>query len=100
MLYDHAYAEGRGQGFADVLFINERGRITEGAIHNVFVRHGAQWRTPATTSGLLPGVYRRHLLATNCAITEGILTPQDLRTADEIWLTNAVRGIRRATLTS
>ena len=97
-LYDHAYTEAKRQGFADIIFINERGHITEGAIHNIFVRHGAQWRTPPTTAGLLPGVYRQHLLATHSEIAEANLTPDCLRTADEIWLTNAVRGIRKATL--
>ena len=97
-LYDHASAEGRRQGFADVMFINEHGHVTEGAIHNIFVRQGAQWRTPPVSDGLLPGVYRNHLLATRTSIIESSLTPEDLRTADELWLTNAVRGIRRATL--
>jgi para-aminobenzoate synthetase/4-amino-4-deoxychorismate lyase len=96
--YDQAYAEARREDFADVIFINEHGHITEGVIHNIFVRHGKQWRTPPTTAGLLPGVYRRHLLMTHPEIAEANLTPEDLRTADEIWLTNAVRGIRKATL--
>jgi para-aminobenzoate synthetase/4-amino-4-deoxychorismate lyase len=95
--YDHACTAVRRQGFADAIFINEHGHVTEGAIHNIFVRHGTQWRTPPTTAGLLPGVYRRHLLMTLPEIAETNLTPEDLRTADEIWLTNAVRGIRRVT---
>ena len=99
MLYDHAFAEARRQGFADVIFINEHGNITEGAVHNIFVRHGARWRTPPTTAGLLPGVYRRHLLMTHPEIVEANLAAECLRTADEIWLTNAIRGIRRMTLT-
>ena len=98
-LYDRAYTEARRQHFAEVIFINEHGHITEGAIHNIFVRHGTRWRTPPTTAGLLPGVYRRHLLTTHPEIAEANLTLEDLRTADEIWLTNAVRGIRTATLT-
>ena len=97
-LYDHARAEGRRQGFADVLFTNEHGHVTEGAIHNIFVRHGTEWRTPPVSDGLLPGVYRNHLLATRTSIIESSLTPEDLRNADEVWLTNAVRGIRRAIL--
>ena len=97
-LYDQAHAEGRSQGLADVIFINEHGHITEGAIHNIFVRHGTRWRTPPLSDGLLPGVYRNHLLATQPNTTEASLTPEDLRTADEVWLTNAVRGIRKATL--
>lgn len=97
-VYDQAYAKARTQGFADAIFINEHGHITEGAIHNIFVRHGSQWRTPPISAGLLPGVYRRHLLARDPEITESNLTAEDLRSADEIWLTNAVRGIRKATL--
>jgi para-aminobenzoate synthetase/4-amino-4-deoxychorismate lyase len=97
VFYDHAYAEARRQGFTDVIFLNETGHVTEGAIHNIFVRHENQWRTPPVTSGLLPGVYRRHLLSKEHNIAETVLTLEDIRTADEIWLTNAVRGIRKAT---
>lgn len=96
--YDHAFAEACRQGFADVIFINEQGHVTEGAIHNIFVRHGDQWRTPPVSAGLVPGVYRRHLLLTHPEIAEADLTPECLRSADEIWLTNAVRCIRRVTL--
>jgi para-aminobenzoate synthetase / 4-amino-4-deoxychorismate lyase len=99
-LHDRAHSAARQQGFADTIFTNERGHITEGAIHNIFVRHGELWRTPPVTDGLLPGVYRHHLLMTHPDITEANLTPADLRDADEIWLTNAVRGIRRAFLAS
>jgi len=98
VLHDHAYAEARRQGFDDIIFVNKQGRITEAAIHNVFLRHGDRWRTPPVTAGILPGVYRRHLLATHPEIIEADLTVEDLRTADEIWLTNAVRGMRAATL--
>lgn len=98
--FDRAIEAVNQQGFADAIFINEYGHVTEGAIHNIFVRHGTQWRTPPTSDGLLPGVYRRHLLATQPNIVEASLTAEDLRTADEIWLTNAVRGIRKAALAS
>lgn len=94
--HDRAYAEGLRRGFVDVIFMNEHGHISEGAIHNVFVRHGEQWRTPPITAGLLPGVYRRHLLTTHPDIIVADITAEDLRTADEIWITNAVRGIRKA----
>jgi len=62
------------------------------------VRHGDHWRTPPVSAVLLPGVYRRHLLATNAEIAEVNISAEDLRTADELWLTNAVRGIRRVLL--
>jgi branched-subunit amino acid aminotransferase/4-amino-4-deoxychorismate lyase len=38
------------------------------------------------------------LLATQANAVEANLNPDDLQSADEIWLTNAVRGIRNATL--
>jgi para-aminobenzoate synthetase/4-amino-4-deoxychorismate lyase len=90
--------EAAARGFADAIFTNENGYITEGAIHNIFVRNGSLWRTPPVSAGVLPGVYRRHLLATQANTVEANLNPDDLQSADEIWLTNAVRGIRNATL--
>ena len=97
-LYNSATAEARQHGLADVLFLNERGHLTEGAIHNIFVRHGARWRTPPLSDGVLPGVFRTHLLSTGTGIEETSLTPDDLHSADEIVLTNAVRGARPAVL--
>ena len=46
--------------------------------------------------GLLAGVFRRHLLETRPGIEEKVLYPGDLRQADTVYLTNAVRGLRRA----
>lgn len=96
--YNNAHMEAAARGFADAIFTNENGYITEGAIHNIFVRNGSLWRTPPVSAGVLPGVYRRHLLATQANAVEANLNPDDLQSADEIWLTNAVRGIRNATL--
>jgi para-aminobenzoate synthetase/4-amino-4-deoxychorismate lyase len=47
--------------------------------------------------GLLPGIYRRHLLETKPA-EEKVLRMEDLATADAIYICNAVRGCRRVTL--
>ncbi len=83
-------------GFDDVLFLNLGGEITEGAISNVFIEKDGRWFTPPVECGLLAGVYRRHLLETRPEIEERVLTLDDLRMADAIYLTNAVRGLRRA----
>lgn len=87
-------AASRG-GFADVLFFNQLGELTEGAISNVFVEKNGRWFTSPVKCGLLPGVYRRHLLATRPEIEERVLTEDDLRSADAVYLVNAVRGLRR-----
>lgn len=97
-LYTRAFAEAAREGFADVLFFNERGELTEGAISNVFLVLDGQWCTPPVTCGLLDGVERRHLLATRPAIVERILTRADLERAEAVYLSNAVRGLRRVRL--
>ena len=97
-VYDEAVRVARERGCVDALFTNERGVVTEGSIHNVFVRHGAAWRTPPLDAGVLPGVYRGHLLATMPELREAEFGVKELATADEIWLTNAVRGVRRVVL--
>ena len=97
-LYANALKTAIEAGFADVLFLNTLGEVTEAAIHNVFVEKGGHWITPPVSCGLLPGVYRRHLLETRSNIEERSLKLDDLRDADAIYLTNAVRGVRRVIL--
>ena len=96
--YTRAFAAASAAGFADVLFFNTRGELTEGAISNIFLEFDGHWVTPPVSSGLLPGVYRRHLLTTRPEIEQRILTRNDLARASAIWLANAVRGLRRATV--
>jgi para-aminobenzoate synthetase/4-amino-4-deoxychorismate lyase len=97
-LYDHALVQAQAAGCVDAIFLNERGLVTEGAIHSVMVRHGSGWRTPTLDAGALPGVFRAHLLATMQELEESDFSLEDLLSADEIRLTNAVRGARVVTL--
>jgi len=97
-IYSQAFEQATRDGYDDVLFLNLRGEVTEGAISNVFVVNGDHWFTPPVESGLLAGVYRRHLLETQPEIEERVLFIDDLRSADAIYLANAVRGLRRVKL--
>ena len=97
-LYNEAYEQAVRDGFDDVLFLNLRGKVTEGAISNVFVVKDGRWFTPPMECGLLAGVYRRHLLETRPEIEERVLSLEDLRQADAIYLCNAARGLRRVIL--
>jgi para-aminobenzoate synthetase/4-amino-4-deoxychorismate lyase len=97
-VYDEAWNVAREAGFADVLFLNQDGQVTEGAISNLFVEKDGQWFTPPIECGVLAGVYRRYLLETRPKIEERVLYPDDLKTASGIYLTNAVRGLRRVTI--
>jgi para-aminobenzoate synthetase/4-amino-4-deoxychorismate lyase len=97
-IYAIEYLEAQRGGFDDVLFLNLRGEVTEGAISNVFVEKDGRWSTPPVECGLLAGVFRRHLLATRPEIEERVLFLNDLRQADGVYIANAVRGLRRVTI--
>jgi para-aminobenzoate synthetase / 4-amino-4-deoxychorismate lyase len=97
-LFEQQFAEARRQGHADVLFLNEKGELTEAANNNVFLEITGRLFTPPLECGLLPGIYRQHLLATDPRASEHILTVNDLKSADAIFLCNSVRGLRKVTL--
>ena len=80
-------------GADEVLFLNERGEICEGARVNVFVPHRGGLLTPPLSSGLLPGTLRARLIAEGRAI-ETVLELKDLPA--EFLLGNSVRGLVRA----
>lgn len=84
-------------GGEDVIYWNERGEITESSIANVVVRIGDQLFTPPVESGLLAGTYRNELLIRS-KIAERVITIDDLRSADQIFLINSVRKWMRAEL--
>ncbi len=94
-LYAEELAEAQREGYDEVIFRNERDEITEGAHNNVLADLGGRLITPPVECGLLAGVYRRHLLETRPEIEERVLTLDDLRAADAVYLTNAVRGLRQ-----
>jgi para-aminobenzoate synthetase / 4-amino-4-deoxychorismate lyase len=99
-LYDQQYAQARASGLDDILFLNEKGELTEGAISNVFLERAGKLLTPPLSCGVLDGVYRRHMLQTRAEAEEQVLTAADLHTADAIYLCNALRGIYKVKLSN
>ena len=89
--YDAERAQATKSGFAEVMFANERGCVTEGAITNLFARFGARWVTPPVLDGLLPGIWRE-CFARQVGAQEQSLSVAELQTADEIVVGNSVRG--------
>jgi len=79
----------------DLVFLNERGEVAEGARSNIFVERDGVLLTPPIESGALPGVLRADLLARGQA-REAVLRPADL--AGGFWMGNALRGLIRVTL--
>ena len=92
-LYAREYTAAQKRKWDDVLFFNERGELTEGTIHNVFVVKNGVWRTPELDCGLLPGTLRAEVLKKKGNACEAVLRLKDLRGADEIYLCNSVRGL-------
>ncbi|POF34371.1 aminodeoxychorismate synthase component I [Roseibium marinum] len=84
-------------GCQEVLFCNENGFLTEGSYTTLFVKRNGRLMTPALGHGLLPGTLRAGLLERGLAV-EADLTPEDLFTAEEIFVGNSVRGLFRARL--
>jgi len=96
--YDAELRAALARGLFDVVFTNTRGELCEGARSTVFLEAGGRILTPDASAGLLPGVLRASLLATGWC-EEAVLTPDDLASADRVWLGNALRGlveVRRA----
>ena len=79
----------------DTLLVNERGELTEFTRGNLALKRGGRWLTPALHCGLLAGTYRRQLLERG-TLAEAVLTPADLRQAEEVAFFNSVRGWLRA----
>lgn len=97
--YERALASA-SPGVDEVLLINEHGELTEGARTNLMVQMGGEvWLTPPIEAGLLPGVFREHLLRTGEAV-EATLYPRDLKRAHRIRLVNSLRGWIPAKLSS
>jgi para-aminobenzoate synthetase/4-amino-4-deoxychorismate lyase len=74
----------------DVILHNERGELTEACFGNLVLEIDGARLTPALPAGLLPGTFRRVLLARG-EITEATLTPADLHRASQVWIINSVR---------
>ncbi|WP_321811268.1 MULTISPECIES: bifunctional anthranilate synthase component I family protein/class IV aminotransferase [unclassified Burkholderia] len=91
--YDRAWQAAEALGGFDMLFVNERGEVTEGGRSNVFVKLDGQWVTPPLASGVLPGVMRGVLLDDPAlGAKERVLTLDDVLNADELMICNALRG--------
>lgn len=83
----------------DCILINEKGHLVESAHSNLFLLRDETVYSPATEEGCIPGVMRKMLMsfipsAGKKIISDVPLVVSDLLSADEVFLTNAVEGIR------
>lgn len=97
-LYDREFQKARDKGCYDVLFLNTRDEVTEGAISNIFVKEGGEFYTPPVECGLLDGVFRRYLFENGFPLKERVLYKDDILKADGLYLANSVRGMVQVSL--
>jgi len=92
LLYDPEYQYYFRRGYYDVIFLNNRREVSEGAISNIIIRKGKNYFTPPVSSGILPGIYRAYLMK-KVSVQEKVVLLKDLYAADKIFLCNSVRGL-------
>ena len=82
----------------DCLVLNTDGNIADATIANVFLIKEGVIITPGPDQGCVNGVMRRHLLEkmkdAGYSIQENPVSVSTLEEADEVFLTNAISGIR------
>ena len=92
-----SYAENivllRESGVDEVIRANTLGELCEGCLSNVFFVKEGRIYTPSLDSGCLPGVMRAHLMS-RVEVEEGRWAIEILKEAEEVWLSNAIRGLR------
>lgn len=98
LLYIMAGIYARQHKFDDALIVNDKGHIIESSNSNLFIVCNGVLYTPALSDGCLAGVMRMQViniaLANKLKVYECSLTPQNLLVADEVFLTNAIRGLQ------
>jgi branched-chain amino acid aminotransferase len=96
-LYVMASIFGEEKGWDDALIQNTKQAIIEATASNLFLVSNGVLYTPALTDGPVGGTMRMNViniaLENKFKVYECTINPQNLLTADEVFLTNAIRGI-------
>ncbi|EGU66441.1 aminodeoxychorismate synthase, component I [Streptococcus mitis bv. 2 str. SK95] len=79
-------------GEQEKIYHNKSGELLETSIGNLVLKIAGKFYTPPIRLGILPGIYRQHLLETG-QVEEKVLTLADLNQAEAVFGCNAVRGL-------
>lgn len=85
--------------YDDLLLLNQDKMVVEAISGNVFLRKDNVIKTPPLADGCLNGIMRNHIIKQlkkmlNYDFVEETLTPFELQRADEIFVTNMIRGVQ------
>lgn len=97
-IYSLAAQYAKKQKLNECLVLNTKGKIADGSITNLFIIKEGKIYTPSLDQGCIAGVMRRYLIESlkksGHEVTESSICPEDLLVADEVFLTNAIQGIK------
>ena len=84
------------------ILLNDSKNVVEALQGNLFMRMGNTLITPPISEGCLTGILRKQILSfakkeTNLEVVEQVISPFDLQKADELFVTNVIRGIQPIT---
>lgn len=82
------------QGYDEAILVNARGEVIEGTRTNLWIERDGRLLTPPMREEGLAGVFRSHLLTARPDTDEAVLLIDDLRTADAVYVSNAVLGLQ------
>lgn len=79
------------------LHVDYKGQVLETGIANIFITENSNIYTPPSNLSLLSGTFRNSLLDRNkigvYSISEAVITLENLKNADSVFITNSIRGI-------
>ena len=85
-------------GFDDCILVNNSGNVAECTSSNIFILNGKNIKSPALSEACVEGTLRSLIigLAQNAGfqVAETKLKIADIKKAEEVWLSNAIQGIR------
>lgn len=89
-------------GLQNCLLVNDEKNVIEALQGNLFMLTGNKLVTPPVADGCLNGVMRRQVLALaqkieGLEVVEASISPFDLQKADELFITNVIKGIQPIT---
>lgn len=89
-------------GLDNCLLLNDSKNVIEALQGNLFMLKGNTLVTPPVSEGCLNGVMRKQILnlartLKNLEVVESVISPFDLQKADELFITNVIKGIQPIT---
>ncbi|WP_367773897.1 aminotransferase class IV [Flavobacterium sp. WC2421] len=89
-------------GLDNCLLLNDTKNVVEAIQGNLFMVVGDKLITPPVSEGCLNGVMRKQILElakkiTGLVVVEEVISPFELQKADELFITNVIKGIQPIT---